>query len=71
MPPMTAYFAITRLFEIGRLEAALQRLEPVDYYEILALERAASQIASARRRLTAKALAEFGTAPDPVTAWAE
>jgi glutamate dehydrogenase len=70
-PALSAYFAITRLFEIGRLEAALQRLEPVDYYEILALERAASQIAGARRRLTARALAEFGGAEDPVAAWAE
>ncbi|BDA86820.1 NAD-glutamate dehydrogenase [Aureimonas sp. SA4125] len=68
---VSAYFDITRLFEIGRLEAALQRLEPVDYYEILALDRAASQIASARRRLTARALAEFGAAAAPVAAWAE
>ncbi|MBP0616715.1 NAD-glutamate dehydrogenase [Jiella mangrovi] len=46
------YFEITRLFEIGRLEAALFRLDTSDYFETLALQRAESQIARARRQLT-------------------
>ncbi|KQT85521.1 NAD-glutamate dehydrogenase [Aurantimonas sp. Leaf443] len=57
-----AYFAVTGLFEIGRLESALGGLSPSDYYEILALMRADSQIAGARRRLTAQALSRYGTA---------
>ena len=68
---VASYFGITRLFEIGRLEMALARLEPTDYYEILALERAGSQIAGARRRLTTRALADFAGTPDPVAAWAD
>ena len=51
-----SYFEITRLFEIGRLEAALFRLESGDYFEMLALQRAESQIARARRLLTAATL---------------
>ncbi|WP_370196809.1 NAD-glutamate dehydrogenase [Aurantimonas sp.] len=65
------YFGITRQFEIGRLEAALFALQTDDYYETLALERAGSQIAGARRKLTATALRNFGTEDDPAAAWAE
>ncbi|GGE06518.1 NAD-glutamate dehydrogenase [Aureimonas endophytica] len=65
-----AYFAVTDLFEIGRLEDALLRLKPTDYYEILALERAGAQIGLARRRLTVAALSRFGGEEKPVEAWA-
>ncbi|MAU97446.1 MAG: NAD-glutamate dehydrogenase [Fulvimarina sp.] len=51
-----SYFEITRLFEIGRLEAALFRLDTSDYFETLALQRAESQIARARRQLTTATL---------------
>ncbi|TFF22167.1 NAD-glutamate dehydrogenase [Jiella endophytica] len=51
-----SYFEITRLFEVGRLEAALFRLDSSDYFETLALQRAESQIARARRQLTAATL---------------
>ena len=57
------YFAITRLFEIGRIEAALFRFESTDYFETLALMRAGSQIARARRQLTEATLTS-GEAPD-------
>ncbi|UIJ71864.1 NAD-glutamate dehydrogenase [Aurantimonas sp. HBX-1] len=63
------YFAITGLFQIGRLEAALFAIETADYYEMLALDRAGSEIASARRRLTAEALGAHGDAEDPAGAW--
>ncbi|MBO0903872.1 NAD-glutamate dehydrogenase [Jiella sonneratiae] len=51
-----SYFEITRLFEIGRLEAALFRYDSSDYFETLALQRAGSQIARARRQLTTATL---------------
>ena len=51
-----SYFEITRLFEIGRLEAALFRLDTSDYFETLALQRAEGQIARARRQLTTATL---------------
>ncbi|WP_407936860.1 NAD-glutamate dehydrogenase [Jiella pelagia] len=57
------YFAVTRLFEIGRIEAALFRFESSDYFETLALQRAESQIARARRQLT-EATLKSGEAPD-------
>ncbi|WP_062015348.1 NAD-glutamate dehydrogenase [Aureimonas sp. AU4] len=51
-----AFFAVTQMLRIGRLEGAIAQLRPTDYYETLALERAASQILRERRRLVAKAL---------------
>ncbi|NDW07245.1 NAD-glutamate dehydrogenase [Jiella sp. 40Bstr34] len=58
-----SYFEITRLFEIGRIEAALFRFQSNDYFETLALQRAESQIARARRQLT-EATLKSGEAPD-------
>ncbi len=66
---LSAFFGITRLFRIGRIEAALRQLRPSDYFEMLALERAAAQLSAARRRMTADALRQGGE--DPVAAWAE
>ncbi|MFC0194688.1 NAD-glutamate dehydrogenase domain-containing protein [Aureimonas pseudogalii] len=66
---VAAYFAMTHALHIGRLESAISTLRPSDYYETLALERAASQIARERRRLTALALQE-GLGEDPVAEWA-
>ena len=57
------YFEVTRLFEIGRLEAALFRLDSSDYFETLALQRAESQIARARRQLTSATM-KSGQAPE-------
>ncbi|KQT42897.1 NAD-glutamate dehydrogenase [Aureimonas sp. Leaf454] len=69
---IASYFDITRLFEIGRLESALYRLEPTDYFEMLALDRAAGQIAGARRALTGEALkGATSEGATPVAAWAE
>ena len=66
------YFGITRLFGIGRLEAALLTLQTPDYYETLALDRAASEITGARRSLTAAALRQQGGAGgDAAGVWAE
>ncbi|WP_199520105.1 NAD-glutamate dehydrogenase [Fulvimarina endophytica] len=68
---MATYFALTDRFEIGRLERAIFTLEAEDYYEILALDRSGSQIAEARRKLTAGALKRFGEKEDPAGAWIE
>ena len=68
---VAAYFGVTQRLRIGRLEAAFAGLKPSDYYEMLALERAASQISRARRRMTASALAEGRGAEDAVAAWAD
>ncbi|WP_061937800.1 NAD-glutamate dehydrogenase [Aureimonas sp. AU22] len=65
---MRAYFAVIQALHIGRLEEALVSLRPTDYYETLALERAGSQIARERRRLTILALQE-GEGDDPVADW--
>ncbi|MEX6506846.1 NAD-glutamate dehydrogenase [Jiella sp. M17.18] len=64
---VACYFAITRLFQIGRLEAALFQIETADYFETLALQRAGSGIAVARRRLTSAALRDHRSAED----WAD
>ncbi|MBO0662127.1 NAD-glutamate dehydrogenase [Jiella sp. MQZ9-1] len=64
---VAAYFDVTHLFEIGRLEGALFRYDANDYFETLALQRAESQIAKARRQLTAAVL----TSGEAVDAWAE
>ncbi|MCQ0989549.1 NAD-glutamate dehydrogenase [Jiella marina] len=61
------YFAITELFELGRLEDALTRLNPNDYFDTLAVQRAESGIARARRQLTTAALRNNRSAK----AWAE
>ncbi|RIY02804.1 NAD-glutamate dehydrogenase [Aureimonas flava] len=66
---MRATFALTQALHIGRLEEALVTLRPSDYYETLALERAGSQIARERRRLTILALGEGG-GEDSVADWA-
>ena len=68
---VAGYFGITRLFQIGRLEQALLSLQTADYYEALALERADSAIAGARRRLTALALQDHLEAEDAAGAWAD
>ncbi|KQQ89571.1 NAD-glutamate dehydrogenase [Aureimonas sp. Leaf324] len=66
---MRATFALTQALHIGQLEEALVTLRPTDYYETLALERAGSQIARERKRLTILALNE-GKGEDPVADWA-
>ena len=66
---LAAYFGITRLFRIGRLESALRQLRPGDYYEMLALERAGAQMSAARRAMTVQALSR-PRGDDPVAAWA-
>ncbi|MEF2074103.1 NAD-glutamate dehydrogenase [Consotaella aegiceratis] len=64
-----AYFELTQIFEIGRMEAALWSLSPTDYFEKLALERAGTQIARARKVLTTAALRRGAGDPYPVATW--
>ncbi|KAA0968263.1 NAD-glutamate dehydrogenase [Aureimonas fodinaquatilis] len=66
---LAAYFAMTRLLKIGRLETAILTLNPHDYFETLALARAGSQISDARRVLTANALTRFAGSAEPVSEW--
>ncbi len=63
-----ALFELSHALRIGQLENALGTLRPTDYYETLALERAASQIARERRRLTVLAMRN-GSGEDPVGSW--
>ncbi|WP_182087242.1 NAD-glutamate dehydrogenase [Aureimonas sp. ME7] len=66
---LQAYVEMSRFLHVDQLEQALIAQQPGDYYETLALERAGSQIARERRRLTILALRD-GTGDDPVAEWA-
>ena len=58
-------------FRISRIEDAVRSISPSDYYDGLALTRAADTIGAARRGIVVAALAGFGSAASPVTAWLE
>jgi glutamate dehydrogenase len=63
-----AFFGVSEAFRIGRIEAAMRGIPVTDYYDGLALARAAETIGAARRGIAVQALAADGTA-DPVAAW--
>jgi glutamate dehydrogenase len=64
-----AFFAVTDLFRIGRLEEASREIAPADYYDGLALSRANDMIGAARRGIAVSALANHADEQEPVTAW--
>ncbi|MGB3833421.1 MAG: NAD-glutamate dehydrogenase [Mesorhizobium sp.] len=66
-----AFFAASEAFRIARIEDALHSISPSDYYDQLALSRAADTIGTARRGITVAALTGHGDAADPVAAWLE
>ncbi|RVC40543.1 NAD-glutamate dehydrogenase, partial [Mesorhizobium sp. M4A.F.Ca.ET.090.04.2.1] len=66
-----AFFAVSDAFRIPRIEEATRAISPPDYYDQLALSRAADTIGAARRGIAVAALTAHAKAADPVTAWLE
>jgi len=64
-----AYFAVTDIFRIARINEAAGRIVTYDRFEALALARGVDEIASARRAITATALASHPVSDDPVGDW--
>jgi glutamate dehydrogenase len=64
-----AFFAVTETFRISRIEEAVRSIAVTDYYDGLALSRAADMIGGARRGIAVSALSAFGKAGQPVVAW--
>src|SRR5690606_17150961 len=71
VPAAKAFFAVTDAFRISRIEDAAGDIATSDYYEGMALSRAADTIGAARRGMAVAALAGFGKKGDPVAAWRE
>ena len=66
-----AFFRVTEVFRIGRIEAAAQRIGVSDPFEEMARARNLDEISAARRRMTISALALGKRNANPVTAWIE
>ncbi|MBN9076359.1 MAG: NAD-glutamate dehydrogenase [Rhizobiales bacterium 65-79] len=64
-----AFFTVSDIFRVGRIEEAAQALPTTDYYDRMALERATDALGRARRDICASALAANGKDRDPVRAW--
>ncbi len=64
-----AFFTVSDIFRIGRIEEAALAIPTTDYYDGLALARATDALGKARRGICAAALAAHKKAPDPVRAW--
>ena len=64
-----AFFAVTDAFRIGRIEDAAAMITATEYYDGLALSRAADVISAARRGISVSALGGFSKQADPVDAW--
>jgi glutamate dehydrogenase len=65
------FFAVTDFFRIGRIDEAARSIQTNDYYDGLALARAADMIGQARRGIAVSALKRFGKEKDPFKAWIE
>ncbi|HVW55656.1 MAG TPA: NAD-glutamate dehydrogenase [Rhizobiaceae bacterium] len=63
------FFAVTDFFRIGRIDEAARTIQTNDYYDGLALARAADTIGQARRGIAVSALRRFGKEADPLAAW--
>ncbi len=64
-----AFFAVSEAFRIGRIEEAVRAIPVTDYYDGLALSRAADTIGAARKGIAVSALTAAGKSDDPVAAW--
>jgi glutamate dehydrogenase len=64
-----AYFDVSDMFRIGRIDLAANRSVHSDHYEALAVARSLDEITAARRTITQTALEKFGKQKDPVAAW--
>ena len=63
-----AFYGVTGLFRIGRIETLARQIVVSDYFEALAVERAVQTLDSARRGLTLRVLGD-GEAKEPFKAW--
>ncbi|WP_019170822.1 NAD-glutamate dehydrogenase [Pseudaminobacter salicylatoxidans] len=66
-----AFFTVSDIFRIARIEDAAHGISTSDYYDELALSRATETIDAARRGIASAALTRFGASDDPVAAWLE
>lgn len=66
-----AFFAVTDLFRIGKIEEAVRSIVSTDYYDGLALARASDLIGVARRAIAGAALATAPQDADAVAHWVE
>ncbi|MBX3583346.1 MAG: NAD-glutamate dehydrogenase [Rhizobiaceae bacterium] len=66
-----AFFAVTDAFRIGPMQDAADSIAVTDYYEGLALSRAADMIDAARRDIAVASLTSHGKEADSVAAWLE
>ncbi len=66
-----AFFAVSDAFRIPRVEDAARSIMPSDYYDQLALSRAADTIGASRRGIAVAALTAHADTADPVAAWLE
>ncbi len=66
-----AFFTVSEIFRLSRIEAAAGQIAPSDYYDGLALTQAMDRIDAARRAITVTALTTWPDQDDPVARWAE
>ena len=64
-----AFFDVTELFRISRMDSAAHQTGVSDHYEALAIARSLDEITAARRQITAAALENYGREKEPVAAW--
>jgi len=64
-----AFFVVSDVFRIGRIEEAAEALGTTDYYDGMALERATDALGKARRGICVAALTAHAKEADPVRAW--
>jgi glutamate dehydrogenase len=64
-----AFFVVSDVFRIGRIEEAAQALGTTDYYDGMALERATDALGKARQGICVAALTAHAKEADPVRAW--
>ena len=63
------YYRVTETFKVGMIQDAANRLEPADFYETLALDRALQSLGTARRKICKDVIKRFGSETKPVTQW--
>ncbi|MCP5001423.1 MAG: NAD-glutamate dehydrogenase [Hyphomicrobiales bacterium] len=64
-----AFFDVTEMFRISRMDAAAHQANVNDHYEALAIARSLDEITASRRSITTTALENYGSDKDPLTAW--
>jgi len=64
----TAYYKVAERFRIGRVIAMLDAIEPAEYYERLAVDKASDSLGLSQRQMAESVLAARKGAPD-IAAW--